>query len=460
MKSRILSFLDDVRSSYWFVPMVMVIAAMILSFVALKVDAVLSQASPEWLKWLLDNQPEGAREVLSTIAGSMITVAGVVFSITLVTVSSAASRLSPRLLTNFMRDVSNQVTLGTFISTFIYCLLVLRAVQSAPPGQTGDEASAFVPHLAILLGLILAVCSIAVLIWFIHHIPRTIHVSSVVAQVSEELETQLREKCIDQNETTTSASELKSFVERLKGNSSTVREIRSPVSGYVRIIEKTELVSIAKEQNLELQLLCKTGDFLTAGDAFLRYRSLDALEDQDAVESRLQNCCFLGAMRTPVQDSEFLFQELTEIAMRALSPGINDPVSAVSALNRTVSGLMIVGENRDVSPAHRDDAGQLRLISPETSFEALVHATLDMMAPDFARSMPAARAFLERLERMKQRLEGQNRKLIAQIETRFRDQVKAGLDATAARLILKDQGEQASDAPKAPGRKIRSLFSF
>lgn len=460
MKSRILSFLDDVRSSYWFVPMVMVVAAIILSFAALKIDTFLSQTSPEWLKWLFDNQPEGAREVLSTIAGSMITVAGVVFSITLVTVSNAAFRLSPRLLTNFMRDVSNQVTLGTFISTFIYCLLVLRAVQSAPPGQTGDEAAAFVPHLAILLGLIMAVCSIAVLIWFIHHIPRAIHVSALVAQVSNELDEQLKEKCVDQKAETVSPGDIAAFTSRLKSNASGVKVINSPVSGYIRIIEKSELVSLGCKHDLEVQLVCKPGDYLSEGDPLLRYREVSGVENAEEVASKLKACFFLGTMRTPVQDSEFLFQELSEIAMRALSPGINDPVSAITALNRIVSGLIIVGENKDVSPASFDEDGRLRLISPETRFDALVFGNLDMMAPDFARSMPAAVEFLERLERMKTRLEGPNRKIISQVETRFREQVKTALDETSARLVLKVQDDVQGEAPKSAGRKIRSLFSF
>ena len=460
MKSRILSFLDDVRSSYWFVPMVMVALSIILSFAVLKVDTLVSQASPDWLSWLTDNQPQGAREVLSTIAGSMITVAGVVFSITLVTVSNAAFRLSPRLLTNFMRDIANQITLGTFISTFIYCLLILRAVQSAPEGQTGDAAAAFVPHLAILIALILAVCSIAVLIYFIHHTPLAIHVSSVVAQISSELDQQLREKCGGEKDTQIKSGEISGVLDRLKPEASDVTVIASPVTGYVRIIDKTEMMSAAEAFDLEVQILCRTGDFLTEGDPMVRYRACSSLEESEDAKKKLRACFFLGSMRTPVQDSEFLFQELSEIAMRALSPGINDPVSAISALNRIVAALMIVGEGNDATPYETDEQDKIRILSPETRFETLVHANLDMMAPDFARSAPAARDFLHRLERLKRRLEGRNQKLIAQVEARFRTQVKDALDPTAAKLILNDFAEDTKDLPKPPGRKIRSLFSF
>src|SRR5690606_21331888 len=141
------------------------------------------------LGWLNPNTPEGARSLLATIAGSMITVVGVTFSITIAAVAYAASQLGSYLLGNFMRDTSNQFTLGTFIATFVYCLLVLRTIQGA--GEGDRDAEIFVPHLAIVGALALGLASLGVLIFFFHHVPVSIQASEVIAQLGRELESRL-----------------------------------------------------------------------------------------------------------------------------------------------------------------------------------------------------------------------------------------------------------------------------
>ena len=153
--------------------------------VALALGAVeLDKAATEdWLKrlsWIYSGGAEGASLLLGTVAGSMIAIAGTVFSMTLVALSLASSQLGPRLLRNFMRDTANQVVLGTFVATFVYCLLVLRTIRR------GDEV-AFVPHLAVTIGVLLAIVSIGVLIYFIHHVSVSIQADEVVAQVGREL---------------------------------------------------------------------------------------------------------------------------------------------------------------------------------------------------------------------------------------------------------------------------------
>jgi uncharacterized membrane protein len=138
--------------------------------------------------WASLNQPEGARTLLATVAGSMITVAGVTFSLTILAVSYATSHFGPRLLDNFMRDRGNQITLGTFLATFLYCLLVLRTVRSGSDiFKPGANAALFVPHLSVLVAIALTLASVGVLIYFIHHIPESIHISNVLHRISREL---------------------------------------------------------------------------------------------------------------------------------------------------------------------------------------------------------------------------------------------------------------------------------
>ncbi|HBH88644.1 MAG TPA: DUF2254 domain-containing protein, partial [Hyphomonadaceae bacterium] len=329
MKSYILNTLDDIRSSYWFIPLVMAIIAAALSYVGIRVDTAIGDTAPEWLGWLFDNQPEGARAVLSTVAGSMVTVGGVVFSITLVSVSNAAFQFGPRLLTTFMRDRSNQITLGTFTATFLYCLLVLRAVQSAPADASDEMASEFVPHIALLGAIALAICSIGVLIYFIHHVPQSIHVSRLVAGIGGELCSQLDERFPTPLGEGSKTSDRGALEEKLSDG----RAIRVKKSGYIRIIDGESLIALASKYDLMIELLCLPGGFITSGDAAMRVVGLEAHEDSEAIESELRAVVALGAMRTPMQDAGFLAEELSEIALRALSPGVNDPHTAITAMH-------------------------------------------------------------------------------------------------------------------------------
>src|SRR5690349_8302143 len=158
----------------------MACGAIALSFITVALDKTVTE---RWLQahtWAYTGGAEGASLVLSTVAASMITIAGGVFSMTLVALSLASSQLGPRLLRNFMRDTATQVVLGTFISTFVYCLLVLRTIRRA------DEV-AFVPHLSVTVGLLMAVSSLGVLIYFIHHVAVSIQADEVIARVAADL---------------------------------------------------------------------------------------------------------------------------------------------------------------------------------------------------------------------------------------------------------------------------------
>jgi uncharacterized membrane protein len=179
--ARLLSLWERVRSSYWFVPSLMLLASIGLAFLMLVIDDHVDSERLRETAWFHRHETSGARELLSTIAGSMITVAGVTFSITIVALTLASSQYGPRLMRSFMRDPGNQIVLGTFIATFMYCLLVLRTIRDA-------EDDRFIPYLAITVAILLAVLSLGVLIYFIHHTAASIQVANLVARVGESLE--------------------------------------------------------------------------------------------------------------------------------------------------------------------------------------------------------------------------------------------------------------------------------
>jgi uncharacterized membrane protein len=181
MKAKLDHFLFQLRSSYWFVPSVMALLSIGVALGMIVVDQSVGEDGIQGYWWIYAGGPDGARAVLATVAGSIISVAGVTFSIKIAALTLASQQFGPRLLRNFMADRGNQFVLGTFIATFLYCLLVLRTVRSW-------EDAEFVPHLSVTLGVLLAVASLGVLIYFIHHIAASIQASNVIARVSGELQ--------------------------------------------------------------------------------------------------------------------------------------------------------------------------------------------------------------------------------------------------------------------------------
>lgn len=445
MKSRLLNLLDGIRASYWFIPTLMAIAAMALSYGAIEADAAIKGHVPEWIKWLFNNQPDGARAVLSTIAGSMITVAGVVFSITLVTVSNAAFTLGPRLLSNYMRDRANQITLGTFIATFLYCLFVLRSVQSVPPEASSGSASEFVPHIALLIALALAVCSIAVLIHFIHHVPQSIHVSHVLAQIGLELCEQLDSRYPDdigvsaKNEDTVAAED--AFRDQFKGE---VADVAARQSGYIRMIDAELLMKLSKTENLLILLKPKPGIFVCRGETVIRVISKDGKEISDELKDHLAYSLTLGTMRSPTQDLEFLAQELSEIAIRALSPGINDPITAITAMDWLTSALTLLGNRNPLNPLRADDDGTNRILTQVTSFESLLSQSLGEIAPHAASNVTAGRGFLSALKRLEGILPEDRVDHVSALEGQFRRLAKESLTETAFATLLSERYSAAT----------------
>ena len=387
MRAQILALWNDVNHSYWFVPSLMVLAAIALAFGLPALDLSVGGGWIADADWLSANRPEGARNLLTTVAGSMIGVAGVTFSITIASVVYASGQYGPRLLTNFMHDRGNQVTLGTFIATFLYCLLVLRTIRSA-----AEDGVNFVPHIALLAGLVLALCSIGVLIYFIHHTPESIHVSNVIAEVGESL--------CDKVD--------KLFPERFGGHPPSdapgvrvalpdaffdeATRVTAARSGYVQAVDDASLMGGATAHDLVLRLRYRPGDFVVTGDTLALAWPPDRAGD---VEDDIGRAFALGTQRTALQDTRFLFNELVEIAARALSPGVNDPFTAITCLDWLGAALKALAA-RDHPPACRYDAdGALRVVAEASSFTDFLEHVFGQLRPYLAGDPNATqRAFL------------------------------------------------------------------
>jgi uncharacterized membrane protein len=358
---------EALRGSYWFVPALMACAATALAFGLLRVDRGLNPGpdSGRTIELLYNGGAQGARLVLSTIAGSMITVAGVVFSVTIVALAQASAQFGPRLLRNFMRDLGNQVVLGAFTSTFLYCVLVLRTVVAA--GEEGGRRE-FVPQAAITGAVGLAVLSVAVLIYFIHHAARSIQAPLVARRVAADLEAAIDALFPEE------LGEGMESAPAAPPRPGRAREVASEASGYVQAIDGDRLLADAKRAGALVELLVRPGDFVAEGAPLLKVWSEGEVGDD--LPAGLRGAVALGAERSLTQDMPFAIDQLVELALRALSPGVNDPRTAATCVDWLGSGLCRLAERRIPSP-YRTDGGAVRVIAPAVGFEDAVARAFD-----------------------------------------------------------------------------------
>ena len=348
-----------ITASLWLVPALMILAAVVLAFAMLWLDARVPPAWLEPVRWFLRIGPDGARQVLATIASSMITVASLVFSMTLVTLTLASSQLGPRLITRFMRDTTNQVVLGTFLATFVYALLVLETVSDTTPVT-------FVPHSLDHLRPAPDARQPVRLIFFIHHVAVfDFQADSVIAAVSDELSRAIAHR-FPQVEVSGAGVPETPFLDHLAEPPGVVR---SPKSGYVQAIDGRALLKRATAEDLLIKVEQRPGDFVIGGAPLLRVWPRVRLTDELALT--LREPIVVGRQRTPTQDIDFAVSALVEIALRALSPGINDPQTAIACIDRLAGALAELMRRPEPPALVPDDDGALRLMVTPASFETV-----------------------------------------------------------------------------------------
>lgn len=339
------------------------------------------------LGWLYANKPDGARALLSTVAGSMITVAGVTFSMTILTVSFAAGQIGPRLMSNFMRDRGNQVTLGTFIATFLYCLMVLRTVRNADEADPAVDQvlGAFVPHISILLALALAVLSVGVLIYFIHHVPESIDVSRVVAKVAKDLNSMVDHEFPTQMGEGRSGQAFRGgwgFEETPQFGEAA--SVAAETDGYLRALDEEELMRLAQDHDLLVRMQYRPGDFVHRGKVLLHAWPSSRVDAQTVKD--LRSVFVFGGERSRNQNMFFLVDELVEIIARALSPGVNDPFTAISCLDWLEGVLANLARRPAPDPVRFDQEGNPRVVTYPVTFvsvtDRICHQVLPYVSAD------------------------------------------------------------------------------
>lgn len=389
---------DQVRASYWFIPTVMAVAAIGLAGMGHLGETLLGSGWMENISWLSPSQPDDARTILATIATSMMTVAGVAFSVTIVAVSYASGQFGPRLIRNFMKDRGNQVTLGTFIATFVYCILTLQGVSSAH-----GEIEAIVPDFALLIALALAGASLGVLIYFIHHVPETINISNIAANVGMSLKQQIGDlfpnhvgKDWKQDDEKSQSSLHEVF--NTPTDKALILPVLAPRDGYIQTMDYEKLLSTSKIHHLLIRVQYRPGDFVNKNEVLLWAAphpdapcEENAHDDENDLSlDQIQACFAIGQERTSAQNIFFLVDELCEIIARALSPGVNDPFTSISCMDWLQVAIVQMGQRELPTAERKDDAGIARVIAHPITFEKFVSRALDQIMPYVAADRNAA----------------------------------------------------------------------
>ncbi|MGO4891738.1 DUF2254 domain-containing protein [Flavobacterium sp. W21_SRS_FM6] len=366
MNNRILSLLETIRTSFWFIPALLVFSATLLASLVLSYDRYWQDYTPEFLQFIYHTSPESTRAILTTIASSMMTVTSIAFSITVVALSLASSQFGPRLIRNFMSDRGTQSVLGVFVAIFIYCLLVLQSTKSVEDLQ-------FIPGMATYFAVLLAFVGVGVLIYFIHHVSYAIQADDVVDKVHCQLQKDIDRLFPNQTEWNKQSEPKALFMDNVNFS----RAVKAGKDGYVQTVDFEKLVAIAKEHDIKINVLAKAGDAIVKSSTLLELsvETVKSLPDDAA----LRNCIMLGAKRTPLQDPEFAVRQLVEIAVRALSPGINDPYTAITCTDKLCAMLCDLSQRPFPPSLHTDDEGEIRVCTRSFEFSQIANASFNQI---------------------------------------------------------------------------------
>ncbi len=367
MRVRLERWLDLLRTGFWFVPLLMLGLAYGLALGLLYLDERVDPGIKASLTWAYSGGPEGARLLLSTIAGSMITAASVTFSLAAVALSIASQQYGSRVLRNFMRDRITQVLLGTFVATFLYAVLVVRAIRQSGFG------GGFVPAISVTVAIALAVVSLILLVYFIHHISASIQASRIVRVIAKDLAGAIPKLYPSgAGDPLQDRSEIDGLRERGQ------MPVAASESGYVQAIDLVRLLGVATKQDVVIELVIKPGDYLISGIEVVHVWGATRLPKD--VLKEVIGALLLGGERTPTQDIRYQFQQLTEVVVRALSPGINDPFTAINGIDELTSAAAALARRTRVVDRRQDEKGVLRLILPTASVGEVLEETVGHIA--------------------------------------------------------------------------------
>ncbi len=378
---------EAIRTTLWIVPTAMVIASAALFGVTYALDRAADSGRVPLPGFVTSGSPDAARQILIAIAAAVITVAGVLFSITILVLQLASQQFGPRMLRNFIRDRGTQFSLGAFVATFVYSVLALGSVESAP-------ARDFVPHISVTVALTLTLIDLGIVIYFIHHVATSIQLTSVVSGIARDFRSTLANL---------SADMAKDPVREAGGPdpselSERVLAVGAPVfasaSGFIQAVGHRPLMVIAVSSDTVIRLVRRPGHFVLEGQPVAFVVPVHAARD---VSDALARAHIVGPNRTLTQDLGFAVDQLVEVAIRALSPAVNDTFTALNCIDWLGDCLCHAAAAQLPDGIHRDPSGNIRIIEPVMTLDRLIKGATDKIR-QAGSGMPAV--YIRQLENL------------------------------------------------------------
>lgn len=372
VRVRLFRVRERVRMSLWIIPAIGVAIAVALAAALVWVDRRLPPGAAQWLRF--GGGAESARNLLSVIAGSMVTSISLIFSVTMVVLQLASAQYSPRVLRSFIRDRLVQTVLAAYIATFVYCLLVLPTIRSA----AGDEEEA-VPGVAVTAALGLALGSLGLFVRYVHHIAHSIRVVTIINNLAAETREALEEMYPHQF-----GEDVDHYVEHPVGPPTAVVTWDAD-PGALLAVDEEALLEAATQAGAVVEQCRMVGEFVPSGSEL--FRVWGQIPDRDTLTEYIS----IGDERTMHQDAAYGFRQIVDIAERTLSPAVNDPTTAVQAVDQLHDLLRRLAHRHFPSDHRLDQSGQLRIVAPRFSWDDYVRLAFDEIRHYSGRSIQVTR---------------------------------------------------------------------
>ncbi len=395
----------NLNASLWFLPVLMVLVFLVLAYALVHVDPAISHALERKYPLVFGAGAEAARSMLAALSTSMITVAALIFTLTLTTLAQVSSQYSPRVIWTFMRDRGNQLVLGSFVGIFAYCLVVLRTIRG-----TGRED--FLPSVAIAFALVLALMSIGVLIYFIHHIASSMVAANIVQHVMKDTKEAMQK--LFPTETGEVAEENEAHDLADGADERQWHTVPALVSGYLQSVDDKMLLRLARERHCVVRMELAVGSYVAAGSPLVSVAPDDnAAALPKALDRELHRAYVIGNQRTVEQAAGFGLRQIVDIALKALSPGVNDTSTAITCIDHLGDLLAYLGR--------RDLGGQLRsaetenrvlLIAERPTYADYVSAAFDQIRVSGAANVAVLLRLLNALETVARRTPSRARRQV------------------------------------------------
>jgi uncharacterized membrane protein len=359
---------DRLKVSFWFAPVVMSLGAILLARAMYRIDSRIPNEMLESSQFILLGSPSEMVTVLISMAGTILATAGVVFTLLTLPLSTVAAQYGSRLLRVFLGDRTIQIVLGMFVATFVYCI---AAATSIPPANIQPDA----PQVTATVGLFLMLGTFGSLILLVHHISTMLQAPNIAAAAGAEL----REVVLAEFPEVTSGDGQKGEPE-IRPDSLVEKDaypVRVRQTGYIQYIDPHYVLTLAREKDLVIRLLRKPGD-LVWREAQVALVWPAARVDEE-LDRQIRQAFRVGNGRTPTQDVVYAVNQLVEMAVRAMSPAINDPFTAMTCLDYIGDGLALFIQQGEKSPYYYDRNNQLRLVLEPVTFAELLSGAFDML---------------------------------------------------------------------------------